>query len=69
MNKQVLFTFLICFVLTMIVSSVIGQVAPNGSGAFESVNDVTQPIDGGLGFLIAGGIGYGIKKLYARKNK
>lgn len=36
---------------------------------FGSGTDVTDtPIDGGLSLLVAAGIGYGVKKLYSKKN-
>lgn len=41
------------------------DLPPGDTGLFEEVQDV--PVDGGLGFLLVAGIGYGIKKLYSKK--
>lgn len=65
MNRRLLYTFFLAFALTTVSLSVSAQFAPNSSGAFEPVTDV--PVDGGLALLVAGGIGYGVKKLYDRK--
>lgn len=40
---------------------------PDGWGDWNG--DTAAPIDGGISLLIAGGIGYGIKKLNERKKK
>ncbi len=67
MNKQSLLKKLFSLTFILISVTVFAQVAPNSSGAFEPVTDV--PVDGGLAILVAGGIGYGIKKLYDKKKK
>jgi hypothetical protein len=67
MNKQSLLKTLFSFTLILVSVVAFAQVAPNSSGAFEPVTDV--PVDGGLAILVAGGIGYGIKKLYDKKKK
>lgn len=52
--------------LLLVVTSLFAQDLPPGdTGLFEEVQDV--PVDGGLGFLLVAGIGYGIKKLYSKK--
>jgi hypothetical protein len=35
----------------------------------DDVLDADAPVDGGLGLLIAGGVGYGVKKLRQMRNK
>lgn len=37
-----------------------------GDNNADDIND-TASVDGGVGFLIAAGIGYGVKKLYSKK--
>jgi hypothetical protein len=53
----------VCFVLLVSILMSKGVVAqPSDPGG-----DVNAPIDGGLSLLIAGGVGYGVKKLRAAK--
>jgi hypothetical protein len=41
----------------------------NGNSVPDNGGDPDVPIDGGIGFLIAAGIGYGIKKTYSKPQK
>ena len=61
MNKALtILIFLIIFILTPVfVQTAIAQPPP------PPPQDI--PIDGGLGFLLAAGIGYAAKKLYAQR--
>lgn len=61
--KKHLITLTLFLVAT--VSAFAQDLPPGDTGLFEEVQDV--PVDGGLGFLLAAGIGYGIKKLYSKK--
>jgi hypothetical protein len=65
MNRRLLYTFILSITFTVLSVAAFAQAAPNSSGAFEPVTDV--PVDGGIALLVAGGIGYGVKKLYDRK--
>ncbi|MBN1251073.1 MAG: hypothetical protein JXR51_06055 [Bacteroidales bacterium] len=61
MNKALtILIFLILFIITPVfVQTAIAQPPPPGP------TDI--PIDGGLGFLLAAGIGYAAKKLYSQR--
>jgi hypothetical protein len=61
--KKHLITLLLFLVAAM--SAFAQDLPPGESGLFEEVQDI--PVDGGLGFLLVAGIGYGIKKLYSKK--
>jgi hypothetical protein len=63
MNKNLYFVIVLLFLSV----ATFAQVGPNSSDVFEPVTD--SPVDGGIAILIAGGIGYGVKKLYDRKKK
>ncbi len=62
MKKHFSTLLLLLFVVTRTFAQ---DIPPGDSGLFEEVQDV--PVDGGLGFLLLAGIGYGIKKLYSKK--
>ncbi|MES2559847.1 MAG: hypothetical protein V4590_08920 [Bacteroidota bacterium] len=62
MKKHYLSLILLLFTLTGTYAQ---DLPPGDTGLFEEVQDV--PVDGGLGILLVAGIGYGIKKLYAKK--
>jgi hypothetical protein len=58
-NIKILFTFIVLFSPLLLLAQ------PNFTD-----DVVDAPIDGGLSLLIAGGVGYGVKKLRAaRKSK
>lgn len=63
MKKHCLSLILSLFAFTCTFAQ---DLPPGDTGLFEEVQDV--PVDGGLGFLLVAGIGYGIKKLYSKKN-
>ena len=48
--------------LLILLLSITGLVHATG-GPSDPGGDVDAPIDGGLSLLIAGGVGYGIKKM------
>jgi len=52
----------ICLVFAILLSLGSLMAQPPDGGTFEDP-DAAIPIDGGVGFLTAGGIAYGIKKL------
>lgn len=61
MKKALTLTLVLMFFAEFAFS----QAAPNSSGIFEEVGDV--PINGAIAALAFFGIGFGAKKLYARK--
>jgi len=60
-----------------ITNNVIGNISSKGNpkinpgdlSAPDNPDDPDVPIDGGVGFLIAAGLGYGIKKMKSNKRK
>jgi hypothetical protein len=52
--------------LLVLLLSITGLV--HATGPSDPGGDVDAPIDGGLSLLIASGVGYGIKKMKARRN-
>jgi hypothetical protein len=50
-------------VVMIIFSCLPSLVHAQGPGCDPLVDPLCVPIDGGLGFLIAAGVGYGIKKV------
>jgi hypothetical protein len=52
-----------------ISSRVNPNIKPGDLSAPDNPDDPDVPIDGGLGFLIAAGLGYGIKKMKSNKRK
>jgi len=51
------------FILLLVITN-IAHAQPSDPGS-----DVDAPVDGGLSLLIAGGVGYGIKKVKQLKSK
>ncbi len=63
-------TWLVMFALFLIVLLVFpGMVHAQDPSGLDPASDIDAPIDGGLGFLIAAGVGYGIKKYRDLKKK
>lgn len=54
-----LLLFLCCFSTVLL--------AQDCNPAVEMCEDIDLPLDGGVGFLLAAGVGYGVKKLYRKK--
>lgn len=48
------------------LSMTVGVLAQDPPGDFID-SDPELPVDGGIGLLLAAGVGYGIKKLYQKK--
>lgn len=72
--KKVKLVFILLAIFAMPLISLPDPPGPPGSGGGQGngggPNPVGAPIDGGLGILLALGLGYGGKKLYnARKSK
>ena len=59
--KRTLLTVILVFSMALVSN------AQDGFGD-PPVND-DAPIDGGLSLLVAAGVGYGVKKVHARKKK
>ncbi len=53
-----------CFLLLSVYSNNLFSQVPDGG-----ITDPDAPIDGGLGILVAAGVGYGIKKARDKKKK
>ena len=66
MKLNITATQIITFSL-LIIFFVLPSITHAQPGFGDDVDDV--PIDGGLSLLIAAGVGYGAKKLKARKHK
>lgn len=70
MNKKInfynLFIGLIFFALVINVDSVMAQPDPGGGPTCWPPPCI--PIDGGIGFLIAAGVAYGVKKTWDIKS-
>jgi len=62
-NRRLLFTLSILILFFILPGVLHAQIDPAG--------DPDAPIDGGLGILIAAGVGYGLKKIrdHNRNNK
>jgi hypothetical protein len=55
--------------IAVVILSLIIIIIPNIANAqIDPAGDPDAPIDGGLGILLAAGIGYGIKQIRDRKN-
>ena len=54
---------IVCLLIVFLSISGIIHAQPTDPGG-----DVDAPIDGGLSLLIAGGVGYGIKKMKEKRN-
>lgn len=55
-----------------VLPEVLGSGVPGGGGSGGSPNpggQQTVPVSGGVGFLVAAGVGYGVKKYYDWKNQ
>lgn len=50
-----------CLLLALVLFSVIGRAQGGPGGGTEPDPDLI-PVDGGLGLLLAAGVGYGVKK-------
>jgi hypothetical protein len=60
MAKKLLLSALFAFAITIVASA---------QPSFDPLNPNAEgiPVDGGIGFLLAGGAAYGLKKLKAKK--
>lgn len=63
-SKQLIKTVYCLFILLTIIGITSHAQVPDPGGDVDSV-----PIDGGLSLLVAAGVGYGMKKVKARKNR
>jgi hypothetical protein len=51
------------------ILSIIMVIAQSGGATPDPIPSNAVPIDGGVGFLVAAGVAYGAKKLYAKKDR
>jgi hypothetical protein len=60
---------LLCLFITCFAVVLFAQAPPNSDDPepFGPDPDSVLPVDGGLGFLLAAGVGYGIKRLSKKK--
>ncbi len=66
MKITVVFRNIISLVVLNVVA--VATVAAQSGGATpDPIPSNAVPIDGGVGFLVAAGVSYGAKKLYAKK--
>ncbi len=67
-----LFMFTVLFILLLVVPSLVhaqDPSDPSDPSGLDPAIDVDLPFDGGLFFLIAAGVGYGIKNILLIKRK
>lgn len=65
--KKHLTTLIILIFTSLCVSAQLFEPSDfTGDNNADEIND-NASVDGGLGFLIVAGVGYGIKKLYSKK--
>jgi hypothetical protein len=63
-NKDQLIKIMYLLVVILVITIFKLHAQPTDPGG-----DVDAPIDGGLSLLIAGGVGYGVKKIRERRKK
>ncbi len=61
-NTKAILKVLCTLIILIVITSIKAHAQPSSPGG-----DVDAPIDGGLSLLIAGGVGYGIKKVRERR--
>lgn len=64
--KRLLFIFSLCLSAALVFAQG-GPGDPGGDPGGGPIGAI--PVDGGLAFLLAAGVGYGAKKAYDRKKK
>ena len=62
LNTNQVIKFIYLFIVLLSISTLAAHAQPTDPGG-----EVDAPLDGGLSLLIAGGIGYGVKKIREKR--